>query len=479
MVTGGGANDLDFSEAGKKVGLRFTNLDIPKGATITKAYLSFKVASSNTGYTKLTVSAEDSDTPRPFSSSKRNLSLRRTTSAAASWRPSSWRKGAVMRSDDLSKVVQEVVGRSDWNRGDALALVISGDNKAKRSALSRNSGAARYAPALYVWYRAEQQVRTGRGVPVILDTDLGVDVDDAGALAVLHALADKGEAKILATISNVNDRYVPGALDAINTYYGRANIPVARNPRPQYSVATPYWRTPAPRFVKDLAMRFPNSTSATASLPSATTVYRKTLASQPDGSVTIIAIGFLQNLADLMASGPDSYSSLNGMELIRRKVKHLVMMAGSYPSSNRDLYLTGGREMDPLPAIRVIEDWPTTIVFTPGYMCYDIVTGQTLASKTPKANPVREAYKLFFGQEGKGRASWDPCSVLYAVRGLSNPEDGTYFAMSTGKRLVLHKNGYNEWVSPGDPRHKRVTRVMAKTALGEKLEALMVKPPGR
>lgn len=65
-------------------------------------------------------------------------------------------------------------------------------------------------------------------VRVILDTDLGIDVDDAGALAVLHALADKGEAKILATVANVNDPHAPGALDAINTYYGRPNIPVGK-----------------------------------------------------------------------------------------------------------------------------------------------------------------------------------------------------------------------------------------------------------
>src|SRR5688572_15365153 len=73
------------------------------------------------------------------------------------------------------------------------------------------------------------------GVRVILDTDLGIDVDDAGALAVLHALADKGEVRILATVANVNDPYAPGALDAINTYYGRPNIPVGRNSKQQYS----------------------------------------------------------------------------------------------------------------------------------------------------------------------------------------------------------------------------------------------------
>lgn len=105
VIVGEGANDLDFSEAGKKIGLRFTDLDIPKGATITKAYLGFTVASSGSRDTVLTVRAEDSDTPRVFIRSERDISSRTTTTAAASWRPSAWRKGTTMRSSDVSKVV--------------------------------------------------------------------------------------------------------------------------------------------------------------------------------------------------------------------------------------------------------------------------------------------------------------------------------------------------------------------------------------
>ena len=479
IVVGEGANDLDFSEAGKRIGLRFTDLDIPKGATITKAYLGFTVASSGSGDTVLTVRAEDSDTPRVFTRSEHDISSRRTTSAAVSWRPSPWLKGATMRSSDVAKVVQEVVDRGDWNSGDALAFIVTGDSRAKRSALSRNGGGARYAPTLRVWYEggAESQPSTERGVRVILDTDLGIDVDDAGALAVLHALADKGEARILATVANVNDPYAPGALDAINTYYGRPDIPVGRNARKQYSVATPWWRDHAPRFIRNLALEFPNDTS-TSNLKSAVSVYRKALAAQPDGSVTIISVGFMQNLADLMASGSDSTSSLSGTALIKRKVKHLVVMGGTYPQSDRDLYLKGGRDISPAPAIRVLEDWPTTIVFTAGNVCGDIITGQTLARKTPRSNPVRAAYTLFNDREGAGRDSWDLCSVLYAVRGLSHPGDGTYFAKpELSKHLTLDMNEHSEWRSPRDPRHERLVRVMSASTLAAKLEALLVTAP--
>lgn len=314
-------------------------------------------------------------------------------------------------------------------------------------------------------------------VRIILDTDLGIDVDDAGALAVLHALADKGEARILATVANVNDPHAPGALDAINTYYGRPNIPVGRNPRQQFPIATPWWREHHPRFVKDLDLQFPDDTSI-YNLKTAVSVYRKALAAQPDGSVTVVSIGFMPNLADLMASGPDGYSSLSGMALIKRKVKRLVVMGGTYPGSDRDLYLKGALDISPSPAIRVINDWPTTIVFTAGNVCGGISTGQTLASRTPRSNPVRAAYTLFFNKEGVGRDSWDLCSVLYAVRGLSHPGDGTYFAGSeTGRHLTLNMDGISAWRTPSDPLHKRLVRVMSSSTIAAKLEALLVKAP--
>ena len=37
---------------------------------------------------------------------------------------------------------------------------------------------------------------------MIFDTDMDSDCDDLGALAVLHALADRGEEEILATVTS-------------------------------------------------------------------------------------------------------------------------------------------------------------------------------------------------------------------------------------------------------------------------------------
>ena len=63
-------------------------------------------------------------------------------------------------------------------------------------------------------------------VPVILDTDMGSDVDDVGSVAVLHALANRGEAKILAMGVSIKNASTPLCLDALNTYFKRPEIPL-------------------------------------------------------------------------------------------------------------------------------------------------------------------------------------------------------------------------------------------------------------
>ncbi len=324
---------------------------------------------------------------------------------------------------------------------------------------------------------AETEVPSA-AVPIIIDTDVGVDIDDAGALAVLHTLADRGEATILATVSNVYDPYASATIDAINTYYGRPDIPIGRNPNPaHYPVATPYWRPSIPHFVKAMA-EFPNDTDLGA-LPPAVTVYRQALAAQPDGSVTVVSLGFMQNLADLMDSAPDEYSDLSGSDLIRQKVDKLVVMAGYYPGHPGELYLAGGKEMSAAPAKQVVDGWPTSVVFSPGNadVCDGVVNGGTLSEETPITNPVRLGYELFNGSE-RGRTAWDLCVVLYAVRGLADPEDGTYFKLAeTDERLTLTSEGVSAWVPDENSRHERMLRVMPEEELERIIEALLVAPP--
>ena len=61
----------------------------------------------------------------------------------------------------------------------------------------------------------------GAPVPLIIDTDLGFDVDDVGAIAVANYLADRGECEIIAIAHNTAFYEGIGGVDTIVNWYGR------------------------------------------------------------------------------------------------------------------------------------------------------------------------------------------------------------------------------------------------------------------
>ena len=61
---------------------------------------------------------------------------------------------------------------------------------------------------------------------VIFDTDMGNDVDDALALAMLHAFASRGELKLLAVTVSKDNPWAAEYVRMVDEYYGRGAIPV-------------------------------------------------------------------------------------------------------------------------------------------------------------------------------------------------------------------------------------------------------------
>ena len=129
-------------------------------------------------------------------------------------------------------------------------------------------------------------------VKVIFDTDMLTDFDDVGALATLHALADAGECEILGTVASTRGTPAIGMVEIINAYYGRPDIPVGANRElglgplgRSHAIYDIYVDMVKAR--KDV-VKHPSSETA----PDANETYRKILAAQPDGSVTICSVGF-------------------------------------------------------------------------------------------------------------------------------------------------------------------------------------------
>lgn len=297
-------------------------------------------------------------------------------------------------------------------------------------------------------------------IQVILDTDFAADVDDAGALAVLHALADAGEVEILAVmVSDGGEAPSHRAVDAINTYYGRPDIPigVVAGVAPEFGSA----------YVDALAADFPNDIGEP---PAAVDLYREILASRPDDSVTIVSIGYLTNLDALLSSPPDALTDRPGRQLVDDKVRRWVAMGGAYPAS--DVHPFGAEfnfVEDATATANAITGWPTGAIFS-GWEVGDVIlTGAALQDRTPPENPVREAYRLFNG--GQNRQSWDHTAVLVAVRGTAG-----VFEACAGRNLA-GAGGSNSWELGGDGPHGFLRLVAPPADVASILDDLMAAPP--
>ena len=208
---------------------------------------------------------------------------------------------------------------------------------------------------------------------VIYETDMCLDVDDVGALAVLHAFMNQGDCELLAVCFNEVHEYGPSAIDAINTWYGRGNIPIG--------IYRGNLENPDGSGYLEHVAKFPHDLK-NDDTPSALDVYKNTLSQQPDSSVTIISVGFLNNLYDLLKAEPD---------LVAQKVNELVIMGGEWDDGFNLV-----RHNTVNQAEYVIANWPTPLVISQAGG--SIYTGPIL-EQLPRENPVREAYYRFFGNK--------------------------------------------------------------------------------
>jgi len=340
-------------------------------------------------------------------------------------------------------------------------------------------------------------------VKVIFDTDMICDFDDVGALACLHALADAGECEILATLSCTRGNASVAAIEIINAYYGRGDLPVGcakgmgvvgafagakEKVDPKSPLGEKVGHDGGHYKYRKLAADYPQWVKHLDSddAPDANEVYRKALAAAPDRSVVICSVGFLTNLRRLLETKADAISPLSGRELVARKVKRWVAMACNYPF---------GKEYnsmwDPESSKIALENWPTPVVFSDFQLGYDTYAGRAIAEGTGPRNPVKDVFAgtvptrsevagnpsgwMRNGYGMAGRSAWDETAVLAAVRGVDS-----YFNVHRGTYRMIGKEGENEWVpDEANGPHLRLTEKMSKIEVGKVIDELMCRKPAK
>ena len=273
-------------------------------------------------------------------------------------------------------------------------------------------------------------------VNIILDSDMGPDYDDVGAITILHALADKGEANILATMASTKYDGVAGILSVFNTYFGRPGLPIGVPKAKALNLRD--WQ----HWTDTLLAKYPHQIKSNDEAWDAVKLYRKILAAQADHSVTIATIGFLTNLSNLLNTSADEFSSMTGRELVKKKVKLMVCMAGKYPSGYEF------NVMQDAPASQnVYTNWPTPVILSGFEIGEKIKAGLPLIHNAAiKNDPVKDVFRISIPmakEDAAGRMSWDETAVLVAIEGYSD-----WYTLHPGK-ITVAADGKNGWDDNG------------------------------
>ncbi len=275
---------------------------------------------------------------------------------------------------------------------------------------------------------------------VILDTDMGNDIDDALALAMLHALAQQGECRLLGVAVSKDNPYAAQYVDAVNTYYGRGDIPIGK----VVGGVTPE----DGKFVRQIVTsaddgvaRYPKTVSDD-SHEDAVPMLRRLLVAERDHSVIPIMIGFSTNMAQLLESPGDEISPLTGTELFRQKVSQVVAMAGDFSAEVQAKPTVENREYnihrDVESARKFFSQCPVPVLFCG----FEIGMNLMFPARSFETDyewcdyhPVVEAYYNFKPMP-YDRPSWDQATVLAAVR-----PDYKYFEESESGTVEIDEQG--------------------------------------
>ena len=268
---------------------------------------------------------------------------------------------------------------------------------------------------------------------IIFDTDIGIDCDDAVALSLLLEYEKREKCKIDAiTVSSVR-KGASSAVKAITAFYNREDIPIGRRyGEPlECDLINTYAEAMMRKYYKD-----------ESNLP-AVDLIRKVL-SETKRKTTIIAVGPLSNLADLLRSAPDEYSSYDGVSLVNEKVDEVFVMGGNFfengPQSDGEFNI----KQDVESARYFFSNCPKDILLVP-FEC-----GEKIYTDIPKVDtPMRYAMECFANYhrcdvDTFKRSSWDPLTCFCALEDYND-----YYYFSKKHRIVIDEKGRTVPVKDG------------------------------
>ena len=240
---------------------------------------------------------------------------------------------------------------------------------------------------------------------IILDTDFGIDCDDAVALAMLINLQKKGECRIAAVTLSTSRKGAAAGVRAIFEYYGAQPPEIGK-----------YGGSPLPADRKNV---------------------------------------YSEYLAEKFGCDDASEDATEVLKKCLMEIEAVYIMGGCFDGMISEEF---NIRQDVFSARYVADNCPVDTIYVPFEAGFDVLTGKNTLND--KNNPVGDAVRLLFATEfpdvsaeNMERSSWDPIAALIAVRGaeryfgLSEIGKADFSASSAGKflfssdgnaRYVLH-----------------------------------------
>ena len=276
---------------------------------------------------------------------------------------------------------------------------------------------------------------------VIVDTDIASSTDDLVLMHCLYGLSSREKIRLAAVMVSRNGEVNAKMADIMNTYYGHPDLPigVTHSGPDSPTVWIDYWKMCEPqRFPDEPIFSRRLTDEEIAALPDAAKLYRKILSQSKDGEVVIFLVGFANNIARLLESEADEHSPLNGVELMRQKVKAIYLQAGHYGHANDPDY---NFQCDPTSALTLMQKCPVPMYFSPleagdlfNYEPEEILLD--LDSANMSGSPLYHCYSHH--ECDTSQRMWDVMTLLSWLYPDYFFENGPYAISLTDDMILIH-----------------------------------------
>jgi len=290
------------------------------------------------------------------------------------------------------------------------------------------------------------QAESGNPVPVIFDTDIGNDVDDALALAILNAAVSRGECDLLAVTITKSNPKAAEYVQMVNAWYKHGTIPVGL----VKDGATPDEGAYIGKVID--SAKGAGFTWDAALVEDSVVLLRRTLAAAEDNSVVIAQVGFSTNLARLLDTPADDISPMTGKELAEKKVKVVLAMAGGFSEQYKE-HQEYNVVTDIPSAQKFFSQWPGPICASGFEIGPEVpMTGTAMMNDYNYVDwhPIKESYRFYKGGLDKEAWTWDLTCALEAVRSGRG-----YFRMSEPGTITVRDNG-TTFFTPDEGGNRRI-----------------------